>query len=160
MTAPDFAGNRMWGLKELLPPEPISWYPATSGWLVVFAIVLLVVGWLCRRGLRARQRQRYRREALARVEAMRGAPHTLVELPLVLRAAALAAFPRDEVASLRGSDWVAWLNENGAHLEPGDAEWLDRLPYETNATDLLPADVAARLVDAGCNWVRNHRARL
>ncbi len=157
---PEFGSDRMWGLKELPLPEPASWLPATPGWLVVGAIVLAIVGWLAWRRWRAWQRERYRREALARIEAMRGAVGALAELPLVLRTTALAAFPRDEVASLRGDDWVTWLNRNGARFEPADAEWLDCLPYDASAADRLPADMAARLLEASRAWVRSHRARV
>ena len=37
-----FGSDRMWGLKELDLPEPVSWWPQTPGWYVLAA--LLVVG--------------------------------------------------------------------------------------------------------------------
>ena len=155
---PEFAGDRMWGLKELPWPEPVSWLPVTWGWLLLLALALAIGGWLLWRGLRARLRERYRRDALARVEAMRREPGALADLPWVLRATALAAFSRREVASLRGGDWVSWLNQNGARFEPADAEWLDRLPYEARIADRVPSELAVRLLDASRDFLRSHRA--
>ena len=156
----EFGSNRMWGLKELALPEPVSWFPATAGWLVVGAVLLAILGVLVWWRWRAWQRERYRREALARIDAMRGSAEGLAPLPLVLRATALAAFPRTEVAGLRGGAWVAWLNENGGRFDPADAENLDRLPYDPRAASDLAPDDAVRLVDASRAWVKGHRARL
>lgn len=155
-----FGSDRMWGLKELPLPEPVSWLPATPGWLAVGAVVVALVGWLLWRRVRAWQRERYRREALARIDAMRSGSAPLRELPTVLRATALAAFPRAEVASLRGSAWIAWLNENGARFEPDDDARLDGLPYEPEAAERLPPEVAARLLRVSRAWVRGHSARV
>jgi len=157
---PEFGSDRMWGLKELPLPEPVSWLPATPGWLVVGAILLATLAAFAWLRWRAWQRQRYRREALARIAAIGAGAEALAELPLVLRATALAAFPRDEVASLRGAIWVEWLNENGGRFDLADAECLDLLPYDPDtARDLSPL-VATRLVAASRAWVKGHHARL
>ena len=157
---PEFGSDRMWGLKELPLPEPVSWMPATPGWIVVGVVLLAVVAAILAWRRRARARERYRREAIARLSAMRGDAAALRELPLLLRATALAAFPRDEVAGLRGASWVEWLNEHGGRFEPADAERLDRLPYEPAAAEALPPDAAAHQLDASRRFVRGHRARL
>lgn len=156
----EFGSNRMWGLKELPLPEPVSWFPATAGWLVVGAVLLAILGGLAWWRWRAWQREQYRRDALTRIDAMRGADEALARLPLVLRSTALAAFPREEVAGLRGGAWVAWLNENGGRFDPADAKRLDLLPYDPCAVSDLTPDVAARLLDASRAWVKGHHARL
>lgn len=155
-----FGSDRMWGLKELPLPEAVSWLPATPAWLAVGALLLAIVAWIVWRHLQKRKRERYRREALARVEHMSEQPAALAELPLVLRATALAAWPRVEVASLRGAAWVAWLNENGGRFDTDDAAWLDRLPYDATAAESLEPEVAARLLKASRAWIRGHRARV
>jgi hypothetical protein len=160
----EFGGDRMWGLKEIDLPEPVSWFPATEGWLVIAAAIAVAIGWMGWRRYRKWLSERYRREALTRLSAMRiGKDDTrapLMDLPLVLRMTALAAYPREEVAGLRGSQWVDWLNANGARFEPNDAAWLDRLPYASSASAALSSDVAARLLETSQHWVRTHRARV
>lgn len=154
--ATEFGSDRMWGLKELPLPEPVSWLPATSGWWLLAALALAIAGGWGLRGYRAWQGQGYRRRALARLSAL----GSLAELPRVLRTTALAAYPREEVAALRGRAWIAWLNENGGRFEVDDAEWLDRLPYDPGAPGRLPPQATLRLLNASRAWVRSHRARL
>lgn len=154
MSADKFGSDRMWGLKELPLPEPVSWFALTPGTLLLAGIVLALLGLFAWRRWRAWQRNRYRRDALAELSAMED---SLTELPTVLRRTALIAFPRIEVASLRGGDWVKWLNEKGARFENSDAAWLDRLPYDPDPGDLTP-DVARRLRSTSSAWVRDHRA--
>ena len=158
--ATQFGSNRMWGLKELPLPEPVSLFPATPGWLAVAAVVLALAAWCGLRLWRGWQRQGYRREALRRLRRFESEPAALAELPLVLRGTALVAFPREEVASLRGRAWVEWLNANGGSFEPEDSEWLDRLPYAPDGAAGVEPNVAARLVEASQNWVRRHDARV
>ena len=79
---------------------------------------------------------------------------------MVLRGTALVAFPREEVASLRGPAWVAWLNENGGRFDPADSEWLDRLPYEEGVATELEPHVVARLLTASRRWVERHDAHV
>jgi len=150
----------MWGLKELAPPEPVSWLPATPGWLLVGAVLLALFAWLVWRRARAWQRGRYRREALARLDRMRASAESLAGLPGLLRATALTAFPRAEVASLRGRAWVDWLNAHGGRFGPDDAECLDRLPYDPAVAPGLPPELASRLLDSSRAWLREHRAQL
>lgn len=158
--ANEFGSDRMWGLKELPLPEPVSWLPAAPGWWVVGALLGVVLAGLVWARVRAYRRQRYRRVALARIDSMREDAAVVGELPLVLRATALAAYPRDEVASLRGAAWVTWLNEHGGHFEPADAECLDRLPYDPQATHRLPPATTSRLLSTSRAWVKGHRAEL
>ncbi|MCP5058436.1 MAG: DUF4381 domain-containing protein [bacterium] len=156
----EFGSDRMWGLKELPLPEAVSWLPATPGWLVAGAILLLILAWFAWLRWRSWQRDRYRREALSRIDAIGRGTEALAGLPLVLRATALAAFPRDEVAGLHGAIWVEWLNQNGGCFEPADAECLDLLPYDPNAVRELSASTASRLVAASRAWVKGHHARI
>ena len=36
-----FGSDRMWGLKELPLPEPVSWWPQTTGWYVLGSLIFL-----------------------------------------------------------------------------------------------------------------------
>lgn len=51
-------------LRDIVLPEPISWWPPAIGWWVLVGISLLVCLMLIRRHLRARAANRYRRLAL------------------------------------------------------------------------------------------------
>jgi hypothetical protein len=150
-----FGGEQMWGLQELPYPEPIPFLPQTAGWLVVAVLILLLLGWLGWWLWRRRQANRYRIEALARLRGL--APDDASILPQILRKTALHAYQRSEVASLRGSDWIAWLNRTAGRelFQATDAALFDRLAYRCE--ELAPAEFQ-RLHSASRVWVVDHHA--
>lgn len=158
MDTEHFGSDRMWGLKELSLPEPISWFPATEGWLVVAVLLLFGVAWVAWRLRRSWLRARYRRQALVRLAAIESGAAGIDELPELLRRTALAAFAREEVAALRGTEWVAWLNAHGGRFEPAAGGWLDRLPYDAAAAGQIDSGTTVRLIAASRRWVKAHRA--
>jgi hypothetical protein len=153
-----FGSDRMWGLKELPLPESISWFPATPGWLVIAALALAATFWVGWRLRRLWLQAAYRREALERLEAIERGALAIDELPGILRKAALEAFAREEVAALRGPEWVAWLNAHGGDFESEASEWLDLLPYESTAASRIDPAMTERLLSAGRSFVKGHSA--
>jgi len=97
-----------------LPPAP-GWWPPAPGWwllaglLVILALLLLFL-W------RRNRRLRYRRQALRRLtelEKNEVPPGTLVaELSMLLRRAALCAFPEEGCAGLHGTAWLEFLDRS------------------------------------------------
>ncbi|MGR3661343.1 MAG: DUF4381 domain-containing protein [Paracoccaceae bacterium] len=150
-----YGSNRMWGLKELPLPEPVSWMPQTAGWAVVAIIALAAAAYFAWRRWQAYQADQYRRDALARIKQLN--PDTLHDLPELLRLAALAVGPRDEVASLRGPNWINWLNAriDQPLFNEADSVTLDTLAY--TKTTIAP-EQARHLLDASESWLRGHHA--
>ncbi len=150
-----FGSNRMWGLKELPLPEPVSWMPQTVGWLFLAIAAIAAVAYFGWRRWQAYQADQYRRDALARLKQMNAGQ--LQGLPELLRLAALSAGPRKEVASLRGADWINWLNARVDQpiFDEADSATLDTLAY--TKTNIAP-EQAHHLLDASENWLRGHRA--
>jgi hypothetical protein len=153
----DFGGEQMWGLKELAYPDAIPFWPQTAGWLVVGILLLALLGWFAWRLRRRWLHNAYRREALSSIAAMDADPTLAKRLPFILRRSALAAYDRSVVASLRGADWVHWLNETAERevFKPDAADTLDRLAY-SNA-DVSRGEIEP-LLAASRDWLRHHRA--
>ena len=109
---PDAFGNyAIAGIEEIVGPEPVSWMPQTPAWLVVLLLILALLARLGWRRWRTWQHNRYRSLALEKL-AKTGelpAPQRLQTISALLKATALHAYPREEVASLSGEPWVQWL---------------------------------------------------
>lgn len=137
----------------LLPPQeprPVSMIPQTAGWIVLTGSLLLLAAYLLWRWRKAYLANAYRRAA---IKALKAAGEDPVAIAEVLRRAALAAFPRSEVAGLSGDDWLAFLDETGgcADFLHGQGRVLALAPYRS------PGQKAEALPRIAAQWVRNHR---
>lgn len=150
---PDTKGMSLVEMLDLLrpipEPDPISMMPATQGWLWLALAVLAALLWALVAFLRHRRANAYRREALRQLEGMDGDPARMAS---VLRRTALVAYPRREVATLVGEDWLHFLNASCPGVPfAGDAgQALIEGPYrgaERNAD-----------LDRQCrHWIKKHR---
>jgi len=105
-------------LRDIHMPEPTSWWPLAPGWWILLGILLLVLTgfWLLHR---YRQRNAWRRDALARLAVLQGqhqseacqSQQLVSELSVILRRVAVSRFPREESASLSGEEWLAFLEQ-------------------------------------------------
>ena len=156
----EFGGEQMWGLQELPLPESVSYIPQTVGWLYVAVILLAIFVFWCYRMRRRWLHNAYRRNGIAQLKEIMQQPDNLSLLPFILRKAALSAFPRQSVASLRGQNWIDWLNKSVDNIlfVPEDARLLDELPYANNSDKEIDAPTRQRLITNSISWLRDHRA--
>jgi hypothetical protein len=135
-------------LRDVHAPGEPSWWPPAPGWwlalLVLCALAVLAVHLLRPRW----RRYRLRRRLLAALEAASGA----AEIAQLLRAAALARFPRDQVAGLHGAAWIAFLESRDRR--PGRfaalADALGAMPYRAPRAE----DDVAALRAAVRGWLK------
>jgi Ca-activated chloride channel family protein len=136
-------------LEDVPEPPPIPLTPQTPGWIVlsvvVFGVLVLLVRWIVRR----HRAETYRRAAL---RALDDAGDDPAAVGTILRRTALAAFPRAEVASLSGVDWLAFLDRSfpGTGFAKGAGEVFAVAPFRP-----CPADPGAAKLAR--DWIRGHR---
>lgn len=153
-------------LKELALPAPaVSYLPQTWGWLVLLIVLLAALGiWL---GLRwwHWQRNRYRREALARLNELEHRLSdaelriaALRELPELLKRVALSMPEQPDVATLSGEQWQAFLAKTSAVPLPKDfSRQLANLAYApANQLRSLSSTECSTLVALSRSWVETH----
>jgi len=135
-------------LEDVPQPSPISLTPQTPGWIilgVVIAGLLVLLSWWAL--------QRYRAEAYRRValRALEQAGDDPAAIATVLRRTALSAFPRDQVASLAGPDWLAFLDRtySGSKFSKGAGKVLAVAPYQSQRPDPECAKLAR-------DWIKRH----
>ena len=94
-------------LNDIVIPDAPAWWPPAPGFWVLctfLGVVLLIIGY--RFYLRWKH-NRYRRAGLLLLEHA----STEHEVSVVLKRVALAAYPREQVASLYGSEWLDFLSQ-------------------------------------------------
>jgi hypothetical protein len=146
-------------LNDIVAPPPVGWWPPAPGWYLLAVLLLAVLLYLGVRWWLTWRRNRYRRAALDELHSM--GVQRLPELPALLKRAALAIWPREQVAALSGAEWHRFLDETaGKTLFTGDAgQALDRLAYAGRSrADLSEAEIKS-VVGAAEYWLRNHRVR-
>jgi hypothetical protein len=146
-------------LNDIVVPGSVPWWPVAPGWYVLagiflaYAVYRLYRHWLYRRG------NRYRKQALQELLSIRKNPSTesLQRLPGLIKRAALAVWPREQVAHLSGSQWHQFLDESAAtkvFLE-GAGNTLEGLAYQTVPKTTPTA--SEQVLDAAEFWLKNHQ---
>jgi Domain of unknown function (DUF4381) len=153
-------------LADIVTPAPVSWMPQTWGWAALAILVLGVITTACWRWLRWYKINRYRRAALVELHQLEkniGDPalrrQIVGELPVLLKRVALAAWPREEVASLSGTEWAQFLGaETPDHPLGTDlGRVLADLEYRSDAeAAAVSPESAGKLIAAAGRWIENH----
>ena len=140
-------------LHDFSQPAPPSWLPQTAGWYAVFALLLLLLAWIVWKGWARWRRNRYRREALRELEHIRTSA-----IPALLKRTALAAWPREKVASLSGESWLRFLDTHGRNSSFSESPSHLLLDLEYRGGSLTAEEEHALRQMAG-HWIRSHHVR-
>lgn len=156
-------------LHDLVPPPAVPWWPPAPAWYWIQGLLCIVIlVWLLRAFMH-RQRNRYRREALAEFArhqaALRDASQrgdALAALAELLKRTAITAYPREDVASLTGAAWDGFLDRTVREkvFSPGGGSLLESAAYDPRSVshvDEKKAREVARQVHA---WISHHRVDL
>ena len=141
-------------LKEMGLPTPISYWPQTWGWLALLGLLALALVVLGIRAWLRWRRNAYRREAMARLNALQD----LRELPELLKRVALsmplAPQEHQRVPTLSGADWQAFLLRHAKVPLPEDfSRQLASLAY--GSVDVSVAQREQLLAQCKA-WVEHH----
>jgi hypothetical protein len=156
---PDAFGNYALGdFVEVVPPAAISWWPQTTGWWWLGA---LLAGFAIHRGwklLRHWYRNRYRREAASKLQqlASSGGGDSLVsEVNRLLKLTAMVAYSREQVARLSGEEWVEFLNSH-CPSHPFSPEQSRLLAVASYTGQGVAPEAGKKLLAASLSWVQQH----
>ncbi len=144
-----------------MPPEPSMWPPAPGWWIVfgLFLITLLILGFYL---WKKRKERLWQEKVLAEVDKVI-TEHSdnyslqLAGLSEILRRTALQQFPREDVATLHGKDWLDFLNQTGGNGEFSKqyAEALADGVYRSLENE-TPLNQDSPLVKAVHRWLRRN----
>ena len=145
-------------MHELVVPEPVPWLPQTPAWWVLCGWLLAVAALLIAAIARRRRRNRYRREALASLDAIAAqsqlsAAESARRVAEIIKRAALVAYPRSRVAGLHGRDWARFLCDSS-----GDDRQVTEAAESIASAAYRPDADGRALLQPARRWVRVHRA--
>ena len=159
---PEIFGNyTLRGFVEVEGPDAISWVPTAPGWRVVLALLLLGLAWWGWQRGKYWWRNRYRRYAVEELRAILSAENTtatkLGQISALLKATALQAYRRSDIAALSGASWIDWLNE-GVPVPVFGEEHRALLTVEVyRAQPQLEPEQLLQLGSAVERWIGSHR---
>ncbi|WIE48263.1 DUF4381 domain-containing protein [Pseudomonas sp. GM17] len=152
-------------LQEIGLPAPVGYAPQTWGWAVLLGMLVVTALLASARRYWQWRRDRYRREALARLAELQSADDrvsALRELPELLKRVALSmpcsSLPQGHIGALGNKDWQAFLVRHSPQPLPADfSRQLAQLAYAPDATlRALPDEQCQQLFDTCKRWVERH----
>lgn len=153
----EFGNPWMTNLVQPSAPEAVAWWPPAPGWYVLVALIIVGLLWMGWRVLRRWRANAYRREAGRLIDriADRG---TLNELPEILKRTALSAYPRGEVASLSGDQWLVFLDGTlgSTGFTIGSGRLFADLAFTVDGGSGLTEDETQELLGLARRWVKGH----
>ncbi|MCE2572556.1 DUF4381 domain-containing protein [Motilimonas eburnea] len=149
------------GLHDIILPPPPSWWPP-SIWASLVALLLLISCVLVAvAGVRYFNKRKLQRLAIKHLNQQSNI--TLTELNTLLKQAALQYYPREQVASLHGQQWLDFLTQSSAHKANFSAEqtrWLTALYQQDSlaqASDIQLARIWLKhALPAATSWRGEH----
>lgn len=157
-----------WGeyiLRELIetpPPDAISWFPSTWGWKCVYVVFICYVLFKSVKAYQRYKRDIYRRTSLMWFEQLEQLNKTdkaryVLQIPLVLKAAALQGFDRTMINSLTKCQWPIWLDDtcSKTNFDDGYANLLYQLAYAPKQE--FENKQIDGLIEQCKLWIRFHR---
>lgn len=148
-------------LKDIHLPDPVGWWPLAPGWYAVMVITVLLLScmvyWMHQRhvnglakrkalGLLAVYKEHYLKDKNAQVASAR--------ISELLKRVALVYYPRMEVASIHGDDWINFLNKTSKKIDfqPVKAMLLDAPFKMVESVNLEPLFICAE------QWIKQRGA--
>lgn len=154
-------------LHDIITPEPTPWLPPAPGWYALGGSLLLLLAWYGVLKYLSWNRNRYRREALAELqklgEELKGdasCQKILPHLPILVKRTAIAAYGREQVASLAGDEWLAFLDRTGTMqgFSDGGGHLLNDCSFlPENRLRELSNEQIRQLYKTVDYWIRNHQ---
>lgn len=147
-------------LKDIHLPEAVGWWPPAPGWygvmVVIFGLIVLITLLAYRRYLNAQAKKQalvLLKTYIVQYEKDRNTQLMSARVSELLKRVALVYFPRHQVASIHGQEWIDFLSKTGKKIdfEPVKTMLLD-LPFKPNdKTNLDPLLIRAKL------WIQQRK---
>lgn len=158
-----FGNYLIHGIDEIILPDAVSWWPSAPGWQVLGVLASLFVIYQSYRRVKRWWRDRYRREALrqlaqAQQQAGERLQDIVIKLPYFIKVTALQAYPREDVASLSGNEWLNFLDAHytGPSFSNGIGKKLLSVAYLPQQRWQINDAECNTLINMSRQWITKH----
>ncbi len=150
-------------LRDIHTPEPISWWPLAPGWYLLAVILFTILIWSGLKTVYRFKQRKIARLGFKKLEHFKRqyekglvtSPEAAAHISKLLKQVAIYYYPRLEVASLAGQDWLLFLEKTSKKTNFRlIADDLLKVPYQpTSEKDLTDLFSMASL------WVKQQGKR-
>lgn len=168
-SSPQSSASPLDQLADIHLPSDVSWWPLAPGWWILIGIlVIAVIGLLIWRRYKAQNvyrliAQQELTAIYATYEQSKDAAAYLQALSILLRRTALTAYPKQFNASIKGTEWLQWLDSVCPALNEKNTGTDETFSGAIGQSLLVGAyqknpDVDAIALHQLCaNWIKQHR---
>ncbi len=159
---PSSAQDPLAQLQDIHLPDAIGLWPPAWGWWLLLVVIIVALGSIIYFLRRHKSRNAYRALALAELHAIQTQysveknSEYLQAISILLRRVALSGFGAEFNASLKGGDWLLWLDAQSKKASADFSEGVGRAlligPYQKN-----PEFDRIALHKLGEKWIQEHR---
>ena len=153
--------NQTIELGTLVEASPVPFSMDTIGWKVLFGMFALFILWLLYRYYKSYQKNAYRRTAVLKIKQLEQAHQNndaslISEIMFQLKQTALKTYNRTEVASLKGLQWLQFLDEKGKMTHFSMNEQVIKGALYSNQLDNAQHFNSAEFTASSIIWIRKH----
>ena len=159
-------GNRLvHGIDEILLPGDISLLPTAPGWQLLGVLIGIYIIYRTIRFSRLWFKNRYRRaafNAIAELDQHNSNPIDVAgKLPFYLKATALQAYPRRQIAAMSGQQWLSFLDTQceGVDFSGPIGVKLLSIAYKAKSDWHLTTEEAESLIRMSQTWIKHHNVQ-
>jgi hypothetical protein len=153
--------NQTVELGALLEASPVPFSMDTMGWKILFVILLLLTLGLVYRYYKFYKKNAYRRTAVFNIKQIAKTHHNndvslISEIMFQLKQTALQTYNRTEVASLRGLEWLRFLDKKGKTTHFSKDEIIITQALYNNQLDAKSQFRSNVFVQSSIKWIKTH----
>jgi hypothetical protein len=141
-------------LHDLYEPDPIAFRFETPGWYILAGILLILAIIAIFLQIRKYIKNRYRREAMEKLEHFDNTADMVPQLLVVLKQTAMHVFGRDRVGQLYGKEWLSFLDSTGKDVRISD--YHDQIRNAVYAGKEIEQDTQKAILLNAKKWIRTH----
>ena len=157
----DNISNQTVELGALLEASPVPFSMDTIGWKILFGILTLLILQLLYKYYKFYKSNAYRRVAILKITQLavanqNSSVYLISEIMFQLKQTALETYSRTEVASLKGLQWLQFLDNKGKTTDFSKNETVITEALYNNELDESNQFNSNAFVASSIKWIKTH----